>query len=82
MSINFDPIPMILFCPYCGLQHIDAPEPDKGWTNPPHKSHLCHDCGHVWRPADVATTGVESLTTVGEKDTLPVIRERAGEHRV
>src|SRR5574340_600312 len=26
----------------------------KGWDNPPHRSHLCHGCGHIWRPADVA----------------------------
>lgn len=38
------------------------------WTNPPHKSHLCHGCGLVWRPADVATNGVAATRTRGEKD--------------
>lgn len=66
-----DPIPMILHCPTCGAQHIDAPEPDKGWTNPPHRSHLCHDCGTTWRPADVPTTGVHHIRTVGKGDTWP-----------
>lgn len=35
------PIDMVLYCPKCGLQHLDAPDertPD--WTNPPH----CGDC--------------------------------------
>jgi hypothetical protein len=65
------PIPMVLHCPNCRTQHIDAPEPDKGWHNPPHKSHLCHRCGIVWRPADVVTTGVAEIATRGEGDTWP-----------
>lgn len=55
------PIPMILHCPSCGLQHIDALEPENDWDNPPHRTHLCHGCGNLWRPAPVNTTGVESL---------------------
>lgn len=73
------PIPMILFCPACGVQHIDAPEPSLGprfqdpgrsdeWTNPPHRSHLCAGCGHIWRPADVATEGVAAILTRGKHD--------------
>ncbi len=62
-------IPMVLLCPACGHQHVDAPEPDKGWTNPPHKSHLCAACGVVWRPADVPTTGVAAIATRGKADT-------------
>ena len=54
------PIDMILHCPKCGVQHIDAPE-GEGWTNPPHRSHLCHTCATVWRPADVATNGVREI---------------------
>lgn len=64
-------IDMILPCPACGLLHVDAPEPENGWTNPPHKSHLCHGCGAVWRPADVPTNGVASISTRGERDTWP-----------
>lgn len=74
------PIPMLLFCPRCGHQHIDAPEEnerDAGlstamevrWTNPPHRSHLCHACECVWRPADVATVGVAAIETTGTADT-------------
>lgn len=63
------PVDMLLFCPVCSAQHIDAPDertPD--WSNPPHKSHLCHACGHVWRPCDRPTNGVATLTTAGSKD--------------
>ena len=62
---------MVLHCPKCGRQHIDRPEPSAGWTNPPHKSHLCHGCGCVWRPADVPTSGVEATQTQGERDNWP-----------
>lgn len=62
-------ISMLLFCPKCGNQHIDHPEPEKGWTNPPHRSHLCEDCGAIWRPADVFTEGVSDLATKGSADT-------------
>lgn len=71
-----DPLPMVLHCPKCGMQHIDAPDPMQetegwagAWTNPPHRSHLCHGCGTVWRPADVPTTGVRSISTKGKTDT-------------
>lgn len=86
MGEKHTPIPMILFCPACGLQHIDEPEPSLGkrfldpgakeWDNPPHRSHLCAGCGHIWRPADVPTEGVAALSTVGRADA-PAIRGRA-----
>lgn len=41
------------------------------WLNPPHKSHRCHFCNHVWRPADVATNGVAEIKTHGENDSFP-----------
>jgi predicted RNA-binding Zn-ribbon protein involved in translation (DUF1610 family) len=74
------PIDMLLFCPNCGTQHIDAPEEherdeglsvrmDVSWTNPPHRSHLCHACECIWRPADVPTNGVAAITTKGKADT-------------
>lgn len=77
-----EPIPMVLHCPECHTQHIDAPEPGRlsgcavrhraPWDNPPHRSHLCHNCGLTWRPADVPTTGVQAITTKGKADTWPV----------
>lgn len=64
------PIDMILLCPSCGDQHIDSASPPD-WTNPPHRSHRCWKCGHVWRPADVATNGVVAITTKGKEDDEP-----------
>lgn len=70
------PINMVLHCPNCGRQHIDEPEGEiRGgeqcidWTNPPHRSHLCHGCGHIWRPADVPTNGVAAVKTKGKADS-------------
>lgn len=45
---------------------------DGAWTNPPHRSHLCHACGCIWRPADVPTNGVPAIKTVGKHDSWPV----------
>ncbi|MBJ9669008.1 hypothetical protein I5693_15780 [Burkholderia cenocepacia] len=89
-----EPIDMLLFCPKCGVQHVDAPEPftptgrcecagpdqceacesnraafEESWQNPPHRSHLCHACGNIWRPADVPTNGVAAIETRGKADT-------------
>jgi len=74
------PIDMVLYCPECGLQHIDKPEdcPDfpgccecRGphWKNQPHRSHLCHGCGWIWRPSDVPTNGVAAIKTKGKTDS-------------
>lgn len=80
-SADDAPIPMLLFCPQCSMQHIDAPEDAEcdgevvqsyGWSNPPHRSHLCAGCGHIWRPADVATTGVAAIATRGKQDGSPI----------
>jgi hypothetical protein len=62
------PIEMILYCPFCGEQHIDEPKPDIGWNDPPHRSHECQKCKRVWRPADVATRGVRDIATKGKAD--------------
>lgn len=78
--IASEPIPMILYCPACGLQHIDEADThdeagDKlmqgktPWDNPPHRSHLCAGCGTIWRPADRATVGVEAIETRGVDDS-------------
>jgi hypothetical protein len=83
--LNNEAIPMVLFCPRCGEQHIDAPTPESldafdsgadieyirkpAWTNPPHRSHLCQFCRYIWRPADVATVGVAAVQTKGNDDS-------------
>lgn len=67
-------INMLLFCPRCHVQHIDAPDARSvDWVNPPHRSHLCHSCGTIWRPADVPTNGVARLETVGKADNWHVL---------
>lgn len=85
-AASAEPVAMVLHCPKCGMQHIDAQEPEEihtdqdgtvlrhegGWDNPPHRSHLCHGCGTIWRPADVSTTGVAAIETRGKADTWPV----------
>lgn len=63
-----EPVPMILFCPRCGLRHIDQADPANGWLNEPHRSHLCAGCGLIWRPADIATVGVAAIGTRGRLD--------------
>jgi hypothetical protein len=79
-----EPINMVLHCPACGAKHIDRPAPCVsalcadgcalpgdciGWTNPPHRSHLCEACGFIWRPADVPTNGVQAVQTRGQDDS-------------
>lgn len=80
MDAQRPPLKMILHCPNCRTQHIDAPDPtpeltalygDNPWTNPPHRSHLCAACGWIWRPADICTEGVASIETRGKNDTVP-----------
>jgi len=51
------PIPMLLKCPECNTRHIDVSE----FATKPHHTHACQQCGHVWRPALVATVGVQFL---------------------
>jgi len=73
-----EPVDMILHCPTCLHQHIDrdegqhvAPHTSPAlWRNPPHRSHLCGNCGFVWRPADVPTNGVETIKTRGKNDMV------------
>lgn len=65
------PLAMQLYCPRCLTQHIDAPDTLVGWTNPPHRTHLCLNCRLLWRPADVATYGVRKIQTAGDADNDP-----------
>ena len=82
------PIDMVLHCPACGIQHIDYREYTHGnygrkldWDNPPHRSHLCRGCGHIWRPADVPTNGVAAVKTNGKADSPIVGPAQAAEAR-
>lgn len=53
----YPPIPMLLFCPECWKRHVDQGE----FATKHHHTHACQYCGHVWRPAIVATVGVQFL---------------------
>lgn len=57
------PIDMVLHCPQCHRQHIDAPDSVQHW------SHVCGPCGFIWRPADVPTNGVLAVRTLGRRDS-------------
>lgn len=60
-------------CETCGQNESDCTcTTFTAWLNPPHKSHRCTDCNHVWRPADVPTNGVKELQSKGERDGDPV----------
>lgn len=51
------PIEMLLWCPECGGRHVDEGE----FATKVHHTHACQHCGNVWRPAIVATCGVQFL---------------------
>lgn len=85
------PIDMVLHCPKCGLRHVDEAEGEGDdeattqrldvWRNPPHRSHLCHGCGHIWRPADVPTNGVAAIKTHGTNDSAIAQPQQATDWR-
>lgn len=74
------PIDMLLFCPRCQQQHIDAPEPEKGWTNPPHATHTCKFCGLNWRPSNDLTNGVRFIEVQEGKHLERINAAHPGAH--
>ena len=50
------------------------------WLNPPHRSHLCNQCGYIWRPADVPTNGVLAVKTRGQYDMATQAVESTERH--
>lgn len=56
-TVDQKPVPMLLWCPECGERHVDEGE----FATKSHHTHACQHCGHVWRPAIVATCGVQFL---------------------
>lgn len=61
------PLDMLLFCPRCNVQHVDRPQPEQGWTNPPHATHTCQSCGLLWRPSNGLTNGIRMLPLLEDK---------------
>lgn len=58
------PLPMLLWCPECNTRHVDKGE----FANKLHHTHACQHCGHCWRPAIVATVGVQFLPGFKDND--------------
>jgi hypothetical protein len=70
-------------CETCGFDvHSCKCGTFTAWLNPPHKSHRCEECNHVWRPADVPTNGVRAIQTKGSRDGNPKPRYFLGEARI
>ena len=49
------PLDLVLDCPRCGEVHLDEDE----WINRNHRTHMCRNCQHTWRPKPYWTRGVE-----------------------
>ena len=58
------PVPMLLWCPECGVRHVDEGE----FAKRVHHTHACQTCGHCWRPAVVPTVGVQFLPGFRDKE--------------
>jgi rubredoxin len=65
------PVPMLLWCPLCGRRHIDR----GAFAQRSHHTHACQHCGHVWRPAIVATVGVAFLPGFHDEPAPSATRE-------
>lgn len=83
------PLAEHLFCPSCGVRHVDTGE----WSYRAHKTHRCVDythyfkgnpdphhvkgCGHEWRPFEHHTIGIpsEQSLTAREDGSSPWIQE-------
>ncbi|HEX4334655.1 MAG TPA: hypothetical protein VH062_02010 [Polyangiaceae bacterium] len=59
------PVPMVLHCPECRARHVDEGE----FATKVHHTQSCQSCGLTWRPAVVATIGVQFLP--GFKNETP-----------
>jgi hypothetical protein len=56
-------------CETCGYKQVGCSCAEfTAWLNPPHKSHRCNYCNHVWRPADAPTNGVAAIQSKGQRD--------------
>lgn len=63
------PKPVFLFCPKCKFLHVDEGE----WATKPHKTHLCTECGHKWRPHAYPTVGI-AFPEMDARETMGFLR--------
>lgn len=66
-SLAPESIPMLLWCPECGERHVDVGV----FATKLHHTHACQRCGHCWRPAVVATCGVQFLPGFRDQEPSP-----------
>lgn len=52
------PQPMTLFCPFCGMRHIDEGK----WATTPHRTHQCQFCFKDFRLFDYPTVGIAPVS--------------------
>lgn len=50
------PVKLRLQCPKCKGFHVDR---DEWATTRVHRTHLCEHCGHLWRPYEFPTVGID-----------------------
>lgn len=64
------PVPVVVHCPLCKVQHIDRDEGAIDWRTRPHRKHLCKPaeggCGHIFKVSNLFTVGVETLPEAPE----------------
>jgi hypothetical protein len=65
---------MRLPCPHCHTLHID----EGAFATKPHHTHACQHCGMVWRPAIVATVGVQFLPGFKNETLAAPLKESGG----
>lgn len=68
-TLTNTPLPMILVCPTCKVQHVDRLEKTGiDWAKRVHRTHLCKKeeggCGALFRPSNHPTVGVEKLPEI------------------
>lgn len=63
------PKPVFLFCPKCGFLHVDEGE----WATKPHRTHLCTECGHKWKPHAYPTVGI-AFSDMDARETMGFLR--------
>lgn len=63
-----DPLHALLFCPFCGAQHVDRGE----FATRRHHKHLCAACGRLWRVEPYAV-GVEALSGRASLDAHTIL---------
>ena len=57
------PLPMLLLCPSCGIQHVDGGGEE--WWQHGALEHVCVACGNLWCPSELYETYGLGCTGIG-----------------